>query len=433
MREIFGLAFGSGFVEFEYEGENLIELLRPKEMPDVESEEKLVEEALKKPIDSAPLREIVRPSDRVCIIFSDITRLWVRHYVFMPFILRELKVAGVRQENVFAICANGDHREHTDEEFKMILGEESYEFLKGRIYNHCARSKENNLYLGRTSFGTPVEINKRVLEADKVILTGGIVHHFLYGFGGGKKSIMPGVSSRDSIMKNHALALNPVSGKGFDPKVRAGVMRGNRVSEDAVEVASFVNPSFLVNAVVNSKRKISYIVAGNYITAHEEGAKFYGEYGSVLIDEMADLTIVSCGGYPEDINLYQTYKTLYNAEKATREGGVIILLSECREGIGNEDFYRMFVDYRDNKEREEALRRNYTIGGHMALHMAIMAEKFKIFLMSNLPDSVVKEAGMEPISSLREGIKKAKAIVGQNPSTYIIPEGHKVLPILKRR
>jgi len=433
LREIFGLAFGSGFVEFEYEGENLIELLRPKEMPDVESEEKLVEEALKKPIDSAPLREIVRPSDRVCIIFSDITRLWVRHYVFMPFILRELKVAGVRQENVFAICANGDHREHTDEEFKMILGEESYEFLKGRIYNHCARSKENNLYLGRTSFGTPVEINKRVLEADKVILTGGIVHHFLYGFGGGKKSIMPGVSSRDSIMKNHALALNPVSGKGFDPKVRAGVMRGNRVSEDAVEVASFVNPSFLVNAVVNSKRKISYIVAGNYITAHEEGAKFYGEYGSVLIDEMADLTIVSCGGYPEDINLYQTYKTLYNAEKATREGGVIILLSECREGIGNEDFYRMFVDYRDNKEREEALRRNYTIGGHMALHMAIMAEKFKIFLMSNLPDSVVKEAGMEPISSLREGIKKAKAIVGQNPSTYIIPEGHKVLPILKRR
>lgn len=433
MRKVFGVAFGDGFVEFEYESENIIEILRPKEMPFVEDEAGLVEEALKKPIDSAPLREIVKPRDRVCILFSDITRLWVRHHVFMPFILKELKCAGVKPENVFAICANGDHRDHTEEEFKRLLGEESYDFLKGRIYNHHANAEEENVYLGKTSFGTPVELNRRLLEADRVILTGGIVHHFLYGFGGGKKSVMPGVSSRKSIMRNHGLALSLVPGKGFDPNVRAGVMRGNRVSEDAIEVASFINPTFLVNSIVSSSRRIAYIVAGNYITAHEEGARLYSEHGSVYIDELADLTIVSCGGYPEDINLYQTYKTLYNAENATKEGGVIILLSECREGIGNEDFYRMFVDYGNNREREEALRSNYTIGGHMAFHMMLMAEKFKIFLISNLPERVVREAGMEPIGSIREGIERAKSIVGPHPSTYIIPEGHKVLPVLRRK
>ncbi len=431
MKRRFKLAMGDDFVEFDYDDADIIEVLKTKEMPEVEDEKELVRRALSKPIDSAPLREIVKPKDRVCIIFSDMTRLWVRHHVFMPFILEELKIAGVKQENIFAICANGDHRDHTEEEFRKLLGEEAYEFLRGRIYNHHARDEKENIYLGKTTYGTPAEINRMVVEADKVILTGGIVHHFLDGFGGGKKAIMPGVCSRDSIMKNHSLALHPVPGKGLDPTVRAGVMRGNRVSEDSVEVASFVNPCFLVNSVVSPRDKIAYIAAGNYITAHEEGARFCNEYNSVEINELADLTIVSCGGYPEDINLYQTYKTLYNAERATKEGGVIILVSESREGMGNDDFYHMFIDYRDNKEREEALRANYTIGGHMAFHTALMAEKFHIFLLTSLPDEKVREAGMEPIRSVEEGIEKAKAILGSHPSTYIIPKGHKVLPFLK--
>lgn len=431
MKSVLGLAFGDGFIEFEYDLDKVIGVLHPKEMPVPQSEEELIVKALSKPIDSAPLRELVRKGERVCILFSDMTRLWVRHHIFMPFVLKELRCGGVKEEDIFAICANGDHRDHTEEEFKKILGSEVYEFLKGRIYNHHARNKEELIYLGRTSYGTPVELNKRILEADRVILTGGIVHHFLYGFGGGKKSIMPGISSRDSIMRNHGLALHPEPGKGLDPSVCAGVMKGNRVSEDALEVASFVNPDFLINTIVSPERKIAHVFAGNYITAHEEGTKLYNEYYSIEIKELADLTIVSCGGYPEDIDLYQTYKTLYNAERATKKGGVIILLSECREGIGNEDFYRMFIDYRDNKEREEALRENYTIGGHMAFHMSLMAEKFKIFLLSNLPGDEVRKTGMEPIKSLRDGLEKAKTLLGPNPSTYIIPEGHKLLPILK--
>lgn len=432
MKKPFGLAFGNGFIEFDYELDNIIGILKPKEMPKHQSEEKPVIEALAKPINSAPLREIVKKGEKVCILFSDMTRLWVRHHVFMPFILKELKNAGVIDEDIFAICANGDHRDHTEEEFEKILGKEAYAFLKGRIYNHRARNKEEVVYLGKTSYGTPVEINRRLLEADKVILTGGIVHHFLYGFGGGKKSIMPGVSSRDSIMKNHGLALHPEPGKGLDPSVCSGVMRGNRVSEDALEVASFIKPAFLINTIVNPERRIAHVVAGDYVAAHEEGARLYNEYCSVEIEELAELTIISCGGYPEDINLYQTYKTLYNAEKATKEGGVIILLSECREGIGNEDFYQTLVNYRDSKEREMALRENYTIGGHMAFHMALIAEKFKVYLISNLPEDEVKKMGMEPVRSLRKGIEEAKSLLGPNPSTYIIPEGHKLLPVLRK-
>jgi nickel-dependent lactate racemase len=332
---------------------------------------------------------------------------------------------------VYAICATGDHRDQTEDEFKKLLGEESYEKLKGRIYNHHARNDDENVYLGETTFGTPVEINKKVLEADKVILTGGIVVHFLQGFGGGKKAIMPGVSSRRSIMRNHGLALDPEPGKCLDPRVRAGIMKGNPVSEDAMQVASFVNPWFLVNSVVNTKRRIAYIVAGNYITAHEKGAKFCHEYTSVKIDRLADLSIVSCGGYPADINFYQTYKVLYNADLATRPGGAIILLTESREGMGNDDFYHMFIDYKNNKEREMSLRANYTIGGHQAFHITLMTEKLHIFVMSNLPDRQVKEAGMIPIKSVEEGIKRAKEVLGAHPSTYIIPHGHEVLPEIK--
>ncbi len=425
------LLIGDRSVTFKYESEDVIATLKSKPFPEIKNEEDIVKNALEKPIDSAPIRSIIRPKDKVCILFSDMTRLWVRHHVFMPFILEELKRAGVKDENVCAICGNGDHRDNTEEEFKTLLGERSYAFLKGRIYNHHARDKKENIYLGKTTFGTPVEINRMVLEADKVILTGGIVHHFLDGFGGGKKAIMPGVSSRDSIMKNHSLALHPIPGKGLDPNVSAGIMRGNRLSEDSVEVASFVNPVFLVNSVVTTNHKIAFIAAGNYITAHEKGAAFCNEHYSVSIKTLADLTIVSCGGYPADINFYQTYKTLYNAERATKPGGVILLLSESREGMGNDDFYHMFTDYSNNAEREKALRENYTIGGHMAFHDALMAEKFHIFVMSSLPDKQIKEAGMTPIKSIEEGIARASEILGEHPSTYIIPHGHEVFPILK--
>ena len=428
------MPIGSKTVTFEYEDHDVIKVLESKPFPNIsdQEEKEIVRKALEKPIDSAPLHEIVKKGDRICILFSDVTRLWVRHHVFMPLILKELERGGVNLEDVCAVCGNGDHRDQTEEEFKQLLGEEAYEKLKGRIYNHHARIDEENIHLGETTQGTPVEINKKVLDADKVILTGGIVHHFLDGFGGGKKAVMPGVSSRRSIMKNHSLALHPVPGKGLDPKVGAGIMRGNRLSEDSVEVASFVNPLFLVNAVVSTKHRIAYIAAGNYITAHERGAEFCDQYYKVKIDKLADLTIVSCGGYPADINFYQTYKTLYNAERATKPGGAIILLTESREGMGNDDFYHMFIDYKNNKEREAALRAHYTIGGHMAFHDALMAEKFKIFVVSSLTDKEVTEAGMIPVKNVFEGIEAAKTIVGPHPATYIIPHGHEVFPELTK-
>jgi Uncharacterized conserved protein len=231
----FRLSIGDRCQSFKYEEEDTkVRVLEPAYFPTPESEEALVKKALERPIDSAPLSELVKSGNRVCIIFSDITRLWVRHHVFMPFILDELNRGGVK--DIYAVCGNGDHRDHTEEEFKKLLGERSYDRLKGRIYDHHARDPEELVSLGKTTFGTPVKINKKVAEADKVILTGGIVYHFLDGWGGGKKSIMPGVSSRESIFTNHSLALHPEEDKGLDPAVSAGMMRGNRVSDDAVEV-----------------------------------------------------------------------------------------------------------------------------------------------------------------------------------------------------
>ncbi len=424
----FRLALGDSFQEFSYPEEDILEILEPGEFPSPEDERELVKKALASPIDSAPLSQLVKPGNKVCIIFSDITRLWVRHHVFMPFILNELNGGGVKDEDIFALCSTGDHRDCTGEESRELLGVEAYNRLKGRIYNHHARDPREIVHLGTTTFGTPVEINRKVMNADRVILTGGIVYHFLDGWGGGKKAIMPGVCSRASIMANHSLALHPEWGKALDPTVCAGRMGENRLSKDSIEVASFVNPTFLLNVVINTEHKIGAVVAGNWITAHEEGAEICKRHYGVPIKKLSDLTIISCGGYPGDIDFYQAYKILYNADRATRSGGAIILLSECREGMGNEDFYHMFTDYENNMEREIALRKEYTIGGHMAFHTASMAEKFTIFTVSSLPDERVKHASMTPVKTAQEGIDKAKKILGPHPLTYIIPHGHKIFP-----
>jgi nickel-dependent lactate racemase len=415
----FKLAIGDGFQRFLYP-EDIINILEAKEFPEG-SESALVKDALEKPIDSPQLSQMVSSKDKICIIFSDITRLWVRHHVFMPYILKELKKGEAKDENIYAICATGDHRAQTQEEFRKLLGNKTYTKLKGRIYNHSA--SRGNVCLGVTRLGTPVEIDERVVNADKVVLTGGIVYHFLDGWGGGKKAIMPGVSSRTSIMANHSLSLHPELRKGLDPNVCTGKMRGNRCSEDAVEVASFINPAFLLNVITDTKHKIGAAVAGNWIKAHEEGTKICEKYYSVPIKKLADLTIVSCGGYPHDINFYQTYKTLYNAERATNPGGAIILLSESREGMGNEDFYNMFVNYKNNEEREEALRKNYTIGAHVAFHETLMAEKFNILVISSLPNEQIKSAHMIPVKTVQEAIEKVKEILGNHLSLYVIPNG----------
>lgn len=421
------LLYGEKSIPFTIDNSKVKTVIEAKPLPDDVSEEELVANALAKPIDSAPLSELVNEGESACIIVGDMTRVWVRHHVLISPILNELNRGGIPDENIIIVSATGDHREQTAEEHELIVGKEAYERVK--VIDHRAKNKDEMVTLGYTTYGTKVSINKTVAEADRVILTGGIVYHFLAGWGGGKKAILPGVSAYETIMQNHSLAFHAEEGSGLNPEVCAGSIDGNPCSDDMVQGASLVAPAFLVNTVINEeKHQIAKVVAGNFVTAFRAGCEFVNEYFGVSITEPAELVIASCGGYPKDINFYQTYKTIYNAHFALQKGGTLLLLSESREGVGSEDFFNVFTKYPDNKQREMALREEYTIGGHMGYHTAVVAEENDVLLISDLPKEDVEKMGIIPIKTIEEGISFIENKHGKIPEAIIMPHGGSTLP-----
>ncbi len=421
------LFYGDKSLPLELPDDRVKHLLEAKPLPVPESEEKLVKAALAQPIDSASLSELVNNGERACIIISDMTRSWVRHHVIIPPLLDELNKGGIADNNIMIISATGDHREQTEKEHKLLVGEEAYRRVE--VVDHRARNKEEMIFLGTTSYGTPVSINKRVADADRVILTGGIVYHFLAGWGGGKKAIIPGVSSYETIMKNHSLAFCSEKGRGLNPDVCAGKIDDNPCSDDMVQGASLVAPVFMVNSIINEDtHQIAYVVAGNYITAFRKGCDLVSEHFGVNLPDRSELVIASCGGYPKDINFYQTYKTIYNAHFALEKGGTLLLVSESREGIGSDDFFSVFTDYANNDQREAALRQEYTIGGQMGYHSAVVAEENDVLVLSGLSDDQVEQMGMIPIKTLEEAMAFIKKKHGSIPPAYLMPNGGSTMP-----
>lgn len=423
---IINLPYGNRLMEINLPDSCIKADLRPKPMQPSLSEIELVEYSLKHPIDSPLLSEIAIPGETVCIIVGDMTRLWVRHHVLLPPIIEELNKVGIPDKDIFIISATGDHREQSSLEHMQLVGEDIYRRIQ--VFDHHARKKEEHLYLGTTSYGTPVSINKRVVDADRVVITGGIVYHFLAGWGGGKKSIIPGVASYETIMKNHSLAFHP-GGRGLNPEVRAGNISNNPCCSDMEQGADLVSPDFLVNSVVNEETHlISAVVSGNYRTAHKEGCEIVRKQFGVKINEPADVVIASCGGYPKDINFYQTYKTLYNAHFALRKGGTMVLFSKCPEGIGSKDFERFFEHYENNRQREKALQDNYTISGHMAYHSAVIAKNYDVLLISDLPDDTVRSMGITPVHSWSEVVAIIKEKHTGFPGAYVMTSGGSTFP-----
>ncbi|MBS4023798.1 MAG: nickel-dependent lactate racemase [Dethiobacter sp.] len=422
------LLCGDSEVMLELPDNRIKAVLEPKPLPVLASEEDLVQEALSNPIDSAPLCELVRPGETACIIVSDMTRSWARHHVLLPPLLFELNKGGIQDKDIYVVFATGDHREQTPAEHRVLMGEEAYGRVKA--YDHNARSDKDLVYLGATTNGTPVKINRRVAEADRVILTGGIVYHFLAGWGGGKKALTPGVSGYETIMKNHSLAFNP-GGEGLNPLVCSGRIDGNPCCNDMEQAAGLAGPDFLVNTVINEDtHKIAKVVAGNFITAHREGCLYVDRHFRVNIDEQAEVVIASCGGYPKDINFYQSYKTIYNANIALRKGGTMVLLSESREGLGSDDFASILTGYSTVAEREAAVRAKYTIGGQMGYHTAAIAGENDVLVLSGLPDETVSAMGMIPVKTTEEALSFIRKKHGDLPPAYVLPHGGTTFPSL---
>jgi len=247
MKREFKLKYGNGDVSFSIPIEQIQHIIEGRDYPPITDVNTAVLEALEKPIDSPPLKEIVKPGEKVVITVSDITRAWIKNYLYLPTMLNVLNEAGVPDENIEIIIAVGAHRKNTEQEFQDLVGKEIYKRIK--ISNHDCEDKANLKYMGKTSSGTPVYLNKKAVEADKVILTGGIVYHFMAGFGGGRKGVLPGIAGLETIQASHLLCMANQEGNGLNLSASSSITYGNPAHEDMMEIAAFLKPDFLFNVV----------------------------------------------------------------------------------------------------------------------------------------------------------------------------------------
>ena len=424
----FLLKYGKTELSFSVPEEQVICEIVGKEYPPLQDLDAAVKQALHHPIDSPPLSEIVRPDQTVVITVSDITRGWQRMDRILPILLDELNAAGVPDQNITLLIVVGGHRLNTENEFEILCGKEVCHRV--RVLNHDAFDEANMVYLGKTSRGTEVSVNRLVVEADRVIMTGGIIYHYMVGYGGGRKSIMPGCSSIRTIRQNHLWALGPNAGDGSNPTSMSGMTKGSECHEDMVEVAAFVKPDFIINTVPTPEGEVAGLFAGNWISAWVEGTKLVDAIYGVEIPRKADIVVTTAGGFPKDINLYQTGKTMDNACYAVKKGGVVILLSECPDIYEPAEFSDWF-NYDGKKGIDEALRAKFTIPGWVALK-EIECSEIATFIMITRKENfdLVRKVRMEPASSMEEALAIAhEKVPDQKPQFIIMPQGANTVPL----
>ncbi len=377
------LAYGNSYLQICAPGDRLV----PRQAEPIVDETSAIVDALNHPIGRPPLKEIVHPGERVAIVVNDITRL-TRTDLMLPPIVETLNAAGIPDRDMFIIFALGIHRLQTDEERRLIVGEEIYSRI--RSFDHVATDDASLVEIGTTSFGNRVAINREVWEADRIILTGEIIYHLIAGYSGGRKSLVPGVGGFRTTTFNHKMI--------FHPDCRSGKLDGNPAHEDLLEACQMVDPDFIVNVVLSPEGKLIRAVAGHYDLAHREGCRTVDQMLRVDIAEPYDVVIASAGGFPLDIDLRQAHKGLENACQALRPGGSILFYAECPKGAGIKSFEDYVRLYRDDREMQAALDREFVVGGHKAWWVARLGRLFNVHLVSGLDSDFVRRCHFVPVS-----------------------------------
>ena len=415
------LPYGKTEVCATISARNFLGTIEPREKAGVKDPHAEIERALSEPIGTKRLSEIAKSGDKVAIVVDDMTRATPSH-IIVPPVLDELNNAGVKDEDVTVIFGCGTHRTVKLEEMKTLVGEETLKRVK--TVSHDCNVKDLP-FLGKTkTFGTKVYVNRFFAEANVKVLTGDIELHYYAGYGGGRKSVLPAISGVETIHHNHAMIL--------DSKARTGVLEGNPIHVDMVEAAKLAEADFIVNIVTNSKLELVRAFAGDLEQAFNEGVKLVDEMYKVPVERRADIVVVSPGGHPFDIDLYQAHKGVDNALDAVKRGGVIVWVAECPEGHGNEVFLDWMTRFKDPKEMETEIKRRFRLGGHKAYYLLKALQKVQIILVSTMPDyyatSVFK---LRTARTVNDALRDAFNIVGKDRKVWVMPHGNVTLPMIK--
>lgn len=413
--------YGKEVIDVEIEGNVYLVESRLPLMKNVNEESVLA--ALKKPIKMPPLREIIKKNDIVSILITDKTRA-TPNKVLIKYVLKALKESNVNKENIQIIIANGLHEPETHEEIVELVGKDIVE--EYNIMNHIADDEESLVYLGKTSYGTELYINKAVVNSSKIIALGLIEPHFFAGYSGGRKLILPGVAGTKSVYQNHSFKMLS------HPKADYGYLEGNPVHEDMIEAAKKVKLTYIVNVILDKKKNIIKAYAGDPFKAHELGVKELDSMVKVSVPFESDLTIVTNGGYPLDRNLYQAVKGMVTASRITRKDGVIIMLAECIDGIGHKAFYELSTISDDPRRILEYIKDHEPLRDQWEVQkLAQVLLKNKVIVVTrNISHDKLENMNLIPASNADEALELAKEYLSKDTRIIAIPEGPYVIPCL---
>lgn len=415
----FSLPYGDAYLEVRVPEENISYVLSTRQAVGLADEASAITAALRSPMGSEPLASRLQPTDRVVVLATDNTRACPDDRLLPP-ILAELERV-VPAEQITIVVALGLHPALHAAELEQLLGRD---IVAGyRVINHDASRVIN---IGTTSRGTPVDIFDVVVNADFRISTGFIEPHFFAGFSGGRKSIAPGVFGRNSAYVNHGYRMIA------DPRSRAGNLAGNPIHEDMVEQARMARLDFIVNVLLNQRKEITAVFAGDCVRAHEAGCALARDTVGARAPHSVDITVTTNSGAPLDLDLYQTVKGMDVAAQVTRDGGIIIIASSCTAGAGPQSFMDVHRSCANPIEVLQKIRREEPIGVQWQNQILARIQMGKqILLRSELPDDTVRAMWLEPVSDLDAAVAAALRLIGPTAQVAVIPEGPLVLPIIE--
>ncbi len=382
------IPYGKDNVEVDIPDKNIQDIISVEPGISDLDEDKIITQALETPINSAKLSGIAYGKESACIIVSDITRP-CPSYKFLPRLVAELNKGGIENKNITVVSGLGIHRKHTEEERKKLVGDYIYNNIE-----NIDSDISNSRLIGYTSSGTPVEVFEKTLGKDLLIITGNIEYHYFAGYSGGAKAIMPGLCSRNSIQFNHSMML--------DEKAAAGIFFENPVRQDIEEAGELMGIDFLFNVIIDDKKNIISAVAGRNNEAYLEGIKKYDSIYGKEVEDTADIVITSQGGYPKDMNLYQSQKALENVKGIVAENGTIILVASCCEGFGESIFEQWMADCRDYVCISKKLKERFVLGGHKAVAISRLITKVNVMLCSEFSLEETEKMGFKKVENIQE-------------------------------
>ncbi|MCX6093825.1 MAG: nickel-dependent lactate racemase [Candidatus Bipolaricaulota bacterium] len=411
----FDLAYGRTTIPVDVPDRNLIGVLEPRSVPKVDLRDAF-DAAWRSPRGlSDPLDRLVSGRS-LALVVTDHTRSTPTKEI-LPLLWDRIR-ARVSASDVTIVVATGTHRAPTDAELERMFGEWRRTF---RVLVHDCDA--DLVEVGCSSRGTPILINRAVAEAGAVITIGHVGMHYCAGYTGGRKNILPGVAGRATIEANHAQLL--------DPRSAACVYDGNPISEEMVEAARRVNVAFIVDVVMDADRDVAKVVVGEPEAAHAEARSFWDRYFKVRVEQPADLVIASAGGHPKDIDLYQAYKAQYTAARALHDGGILLLLAACPDGVG----HRVFEDWIKQSERPADVfgilrREGFKLGGHKAVYFAADLARIDVFLKSELDDDETRRFFLRPVRGPDEVFAEARQRFGGDFRVLVLPHAADTFPVI---